>query len=71
MFEQILDRLANPNIAFLLLTLGALALLSGLCIRSLFAGIPGIIAGLPHFAPGSLEGEPAGAVGVVLLRRVH
>ena len=71
-FEQILDRLANPNIAFLLLTLGALALASEIVHPSFFAGIFGIISLVfAYFALGSLEANWAGAAlivfGVVLL----
>jgi membrane-bound serine protease (ClpP class) len=71
-FEEILDRLANPNIAFLLLTLGALALLSEIVHPSFFAGILGIISLVfAYFALGSLEANWAGAAlilfGIVLL----
>jgi membrane-bound serine protease (ClpP class) len=71
-FESILDRLANPNIAFLLLTLGALALLSEIVHPSFFAGILGIISLVfAYFALGSLEANWAGAAlilfGIVLL----
>jgi membrane-bound serine protease (ClpP class) len=71
-FEQLLDRLANPNIAFLLLTLGALALLSEIVHPSFFAGILGVIALVfAYFALGSLEANWAGAAlvlfGVALL----
>jgi membrane-bound serine protease (ClpP class) len=72
LFEQALDRLANPNIAFLLLTLGALALLTEIVHPTFFAGIFGVIALVfAYFALGSLEANWAGAAlivfGVVLL----
>jgi membrane-bound serine protease (ClpP class) len=72
LFEEMLDRLANPNLAFLLLTLGALALLTEIVHPTFFAGIFGIIALVfAYFALGSLEANWAGAAlivfGVVLL----
>ena len=71
-FEELLYRLANPNIAFLLLTLGALALLSEILHPTFFAGVFGVIALIfAYFALGSLDTNWAGAAlvvfGVVLL----
>ena len=66
LFEDLLYRLANPNIAFLLLTLGALALLLEVLHPSFFAGIFGVIALVfAYFALGSLEANWAGAALVV------
>jgi membrane-bound serine protease (ClpP class) len=64
--EELLDRLANPNIAFLLLTLGALALLTEILHPTFFAGIFGVIALVfAYFALGSLDANWAGAALVV------
>jgi membrane-bound serine protease (ClpP class) len=65
-FEELLDRLANPNVAFLLLTLGSLALLSEIVHPTFFAGILGVIALVfAYFALGSLEANWAGAALIV------
>lgn len=71
-FEELLDRLADPNIAFLLLTVGSLAILSEIVYPTFFAGILGVIALVfAYFALGTLEANWAGAAlivfGVVLL----
>jgi membrane-bound serine protease (ClpP class) len=66
-FEQMLDLLASPNIAFLLLSLGSLALVSEIFHPTFFAGIFGVIALiLAYFSLGALPTNWAG-VGLVVL----
>lgn len=65
-FEELLNRIADPNIAFLLLTLGGLALVTEIFHPSFVAGIFGVIAlTLAYFSLGSLPTNWAG-VGLVL-----
>jgi membrane-bound serine protease (ClpP class) len=69
-FEELLDKIADPNIAFLLLTLGSLALITEIFHPSFFAGIFGVIALVfAYFALGSLPTNWAG-VGLVLFGMV-
>jgi membrane-bound serine protease (ClpP class) len=64
-FEQLLYIIADPNIAFLLLSLGGLALVFEIIHPSGFTGIPGVIAlVLAFFALGSL---PTNWAGVALI----
>ena len=66
LFEEVLNHLADPNLAFLLLTLGSLALLLELIHPSFFAGIFGIIALVfAYFSLGSLEANWAGAALII------
>jgi membrane-bound serine protease (ClpP class) len=65
-FEALLNQLANPNIAFLLLSLGGLALVSEIFHPTLVAGIFGVIAlALAYFSLGALPTNWAG-VGLIL-----
>ena len=65
LFEQVLYRIADPDVAFLLLTLGSLALLSEIVHPTFFAGVLGVIALiLAWFALGSL---PTNWAGVALI----
>jgi membrane-bound serine protease (ClpP class) len=65
LFEELLYLIADPNIAFLLLSLGGLALVFEVIHPSGFTGIPGVIAlVLAFFALGSL---PTNWAGVVLI----
>ena len=72
-FENVLDFVADPNIAFLLITLGGLALVIELFSPGLLGpGIFGVIALLlGFFALGSLDTNPAGlallAIALVLI----
>jgi membrane-bound serine protease (ClpP class) len=64
-FEEILNVLADPNIAFLLLSLGGLALLSEIFHPTFFAGTFGVIALiLAYFSLGAL---PTNWAGVALI----
>jgi membrane-bound serine protease (ClpP class) len=64
-FEELLYLIADPNIAFLLLSLGGLALVFEIIHPSGMTGIPGVIAlVLAFFALGSL---PTNWAGVVLI----
>lgn len=66
-FEQLLYYIADPNIAFLLLSLGGLALLIELWTPGFGVGIFGVIAlVLAYFSLGSLPTNWAG-VGLILL----
>jgi membrane-bound serine protease (ClpP class) len=65
LLESLLNLIADPNIAFLLLSLGGLALLSEIFHPTFFAGIFGVIALiLAYFALGSLPTNWA-AVGLI------
>jgi membrane-bound serine protease (ClpP class) len=71
-FTDLLYVLANPNLAFLLLSLGGLALVSEMFHPTFFAGVFGVIALImAYFALGSLETNWAGAAlvlfGIALL----
>ena len=64
-FEELLYRIADPDVAFLLLTLGGLALISEIFHPTFFAGILGVISLiLAYFALGSL---PTNWAGVALI----
>jgi membrane-bound serine protease (ClpP class) len=72
LFETVLDLIADPNIAFLLLSLGGLALVSEIFHPTFFAGIFGVIALImAYFSLGALPTNWAGvaliAFGFVLL----
>lgn len=72
LFEQLLYRIADPDVAFLLLTIGSLALISEVFHPTFFAGVLGVIALiLAWFALGSLPTNWAGvaliAFGFILL----
>jgi membrane-bound serine protease (ClpP class) len=65
-FEALLDQLATPDIAFLLLSIGGLAIVSEIFHPTFFAGIFGIIAlALAYFSLGALPTNWAG-VGLIL-----
>jgi membrane-bound serine protease (ClpP class) len=65
-FEALLNQIASPNIAFLLLSLGGLALVSEIFHPTLVAGIFGVIAlALAYFSLGALPTNWAG-VGLIL-----
>jgi membrane-bound serine protease (ClpP class) len=65
LFEALLDQIADPNIAFLLLSLGGLALVSEIFHPTFFAGIFGVIAlALAYFSLGALPTNWAG-VGLI------
>ena len=65
-FEKLLYQIANPNIAYLLLSLGGLALVSEIFHPTFVAGIFGIIAlALAYFSLGALPTNWAG-VGLIL-----
>jgi len=65
-FETVLDLIATPDIAFLLLSLGGLALLTEIFHPSFIAGVFGIIALLmAYFSLGALPTNWAGA-GLIL-----
>jgi membrane-bound serine protease (ClpP class) len=71
-FEEILYRLADPNIAFLLLSLGGLALLIELFHPTFIGAIIGITSLIfAYFALGAIEANWAGAAlvlfGIILL----
>jgi membrane-bound serine protease (ClpP class) len=71
-FENILYHIADPNIAFLLLTLGGLALLIEVFHPTLVGGIVGVISLVfAYFALGSFEANYAGVAlvlfGIALL----
>ena len=66
LFETILDLIATPDLAFLLLTLGGLALLTEVFHPSFFAGVLGVISLImAYFSLGALPTNWAGA-GLVL-----
>src|SRR5205814_3509699 len=65
-FETVLDLIATPDIAFLLLSLGGLALLTEIFHPSFIAGVFGIISLLmAYFSLGALPTNWAGA-GLIL-----
>jgi membrane-bound serine protease (ClpP class) len=65
LFEEMLDLLANPDIAFLLLTLGGLALVIEILTPGFGIGVFGVIALiLAYFSLGTL---PTNETGVVLI----
>jgi membrane-bound serine protease (ClpP class) len=72
LFETLLNQIANPNVAFLLLSLGGLAIVSEIFHPTIFAGVFGVIAlVLAYFSLGSLPTNWAGvaliAFGFVLI----
>ena len=68
LFENILDFIADPNIAFLLVTLGGLALLIEIITPGLIGpGVFGVIALIfAFFALGALDTNPTGIALIVL-----